>query len=120
MTSTAEYKDLEAKYYMQVVRRMPPVLFKPIVDQHPRLAPLDHSAVQIIGRGKTHLWRDINPLKLGDFPTSAGQANLWRMGAAFGLIVIPCDKELDWRDLGRGREIHRDIVVGLQLYLDFR
>ena len=28
MTSTAEYKDLEAKYYMQVVRRMPPVLVR--------------------------------------------------------------------------------------------
>ena len=28
MTSTAEYKELEAKYYMQVVRRMPPVLVR--------------------------------------------------------------------------------------------
>ncbi len=28
MTSTAEYKDLEAKYYMQVVKRMPPVLVR--------------------------------------------------------------------------------------------
>jgi predicted acetylornithine/succinylornithine family transaminase len=28
MTSTAEYKALEAKYYMQVVRRMPPVLVR--------------------------------------------------------------------------------------------
>lgn len=28
MTSTADYKALEAKYYMQVVRRMPPVLVR--------------------------------------------------------------------------------------------
>ena len=28
MTSSQEYKDLEAKYYMQVVRRMPPVLVR--------------------------------------------------------------------------------------------
>lgn len=28
MTSSAEYKELEAKYYMQVVRRMPPVLVR--------------------------------------------------------------------------------------------
>ncbi len=28
MTSTAEYKELESKYYMQVVRRMPPVLVR--------------------------------------------------------------------------------------------
>ena len=26
MKSTKEYKDLEKKYYMQVVNRMPPVL----------------------------------------------------------------------------------------------
>jgi len=28
MTSSAEYKDLESKYYMQVVNRMPPVLVR--------------------------------------------------------------------------------------------
>ena len=28
MTSSAEYKNLESKYYMQVVNRMPPVLVR--------------------------------------------------------------------------------------------